>query len=47
MYLTYEACATYVARVAELLERYGLVLRQPAEGDDLVLGEDKAGVLSY
>jgi hypothetical protein len=44
---TYEACATYVARVADLLERYGLVLRQPAEGDDLVLAEDEAGVLSY
>ena len=47
MHLTYEACATYLGHVAEFLERYGLVLGEPAEGDDLVLEEDEAGVLSY
>lgn len=37
----------YLADVAELLERFGVRLTQPASGDDLELIEDDAGVLSF
>jgi hypothetical protein len=37
----------YLTGVAELLERYGVVLRLPSDGEDLELLEDDEGVLSF
>jgi hypothetical protein len=37
----------YLAGVAALLERYGVVLRLPGEGEDLELLEDDDGVLTF
>ncbi len=47
MRASYEACAGYLVRVAQLLERNGVMLRKPADGEDLVLEEDDDGVLSF
>jgi hypothetical protein len=37
----------YVADLAELLERYGVVLTRPAAGEDIELLEDDAGRISF
>lgn len=47
MRATYEACATYLQQVVQLLEQYGAALSKPADGDDLELTEDDAGILTY
>ena len=44
---SYDECEEYVANVAELMERHGIVLHKPAEGEDLELYEDDAGALSF
>jgi hypothetical protein len=47
MRLSYEELEDYLARVAALLERFGVVFSRPAEGEDLVIEESQPGVLSY
>jgi hypothetical protein len=47
MRATYEACANDLEQVARLLEQYGVVLSKPADGEDLELAEDDAGILNY
>jgi hypothetical protein len=47
MRLSYEECEDYLARVAALLEQFGLTFSRPAEGEDPILEESETGVLSY
>lgn len=47
MRLNYEQCEDYLARVAALLEGFGVALSRPAAGEDLVLEESQRGALSY
>jgi hypothetical protein len=47
MRLSYEQCEDYLARVAALLEGFGVVFSRPAAGEDLVLEESRRGVISY
>jgi hypothetical protein len=47
MRLSCEQCEDYLARVAALLEGFGVVFSRPAAGEDLVLEESKPGVISY
>ena len=47
MRATSEACANYLEQVARLLEQYGVLLSKPADGEDLELTEDDAGILTY
>lgn len=42
-----DECEDYIANVAELMERYGIVLVKPATGEDLVLIEDDRGALGF
>jgi hypothetical protein len=47
MRLSYQQCEDYLGRVAALLEQFGFVFSLPAEGEDLILEETRAGFLSY
>ena len=47
MRATYTDIESYLVGVVALLERHGIVLREPAQGDDLVIEEDDAGALSF
>ena len=47
MRLSSEECGDYLGRVATLIEKFGLILSRPAEGEDLVLEKSKTGVLGY
>jgi hypothetical protein len=43
----YREVEAYLLGVASLLERHGVVLRDPADGEDLVIREDPTGALSF
>ncbi|CAN5201508.1 hypothetical protein BH24CHL7_BH24CHL7_12460 [soil metagenome] len=47
MQLRSDQLDTYVADLAELLERYGVVLSKPAPGQGIELLEDDAGRISF
>jgi len=47
MLCRYDECEDYLVKVAELMERYGVVLTKPAPGEDLELVEDDQGALSF
>ena len=47
MQLRSDQLETYVADLAELLERYGVALIQPAPGEDIELLEDGLGRISF
>jgi hypothetical protein len=47
MLVSAEECEAYLANVAGLLERYGVVLTAPGPGADLELLEDDDGALSF
>ncbi|HEX7464973.1 MAG TPA: hypothetical protein VF382_08805 [Actinomycetota bacterium] len=47
MRATYEECEGYLAGVAQLMERCGVVFTKPAPDEDLELCENDAGFLSF
>lgn len=47
MRATYDEIASYLANLAGLMERHGILLRPSVDGEDLIIGETADGSLSF